>query len=559
MRQQWGAAFLALIVPATALSLRAQGSVGYLVGTVRDSVTRAPIAGAVVSLLDAGGTVSVRRLSNERGEYRISLGASDDHLRVIRIGFEPHDLVIPQRASGDTRLDVTLLALPTMLRRVRVIGNTKCPKRADGPQALGLWEQAQDGLLATVVARQQNPAAVVRLVFERLFLGNTDQVRALRVRVDSSVDTISFTAARSARDFVLNGFEHDSADRRTSFGPDAIVLLSDAFATAYCFRLDSGGVARHDEVGIHFTPAERRRERLDIDGTLWIDTVARELRDVEFRYLGVPASSEPFRPGGRVSFMTMRNGIVVVDAWTIRSVNTVTVQRMGIVGGIFQPTRQTTRSAVELGGQLARATWSDGLRWNASLGALRARAITANGRPAANTRVGLEGTPYSGVADSNGIVTIRDLLPGPYAVWIAEPRLDTLHVAFPSPLLFSVVADSTAEGTFEVPTLESFATGACVVAHQAVDDSASVIGRVMTADGSPVASAQVTFTARAGGVDRRHSESIVTGADGFFESCVGWHANDLVVVRVSRKGAKDVEATNVFESHIAVVRVNVDP
>jgi Carboxypeptidase regulatory-like domain len=559
MRHQPWAAFLALAISAMALPAHAQVPTAYLVGAVRDSVAHIAVAGAVVSVLDAAGTVSARRLSNERGEYRIPLRAGDTHVRVIRIGFEPRDLAVPPRASGDVRLDVTLLALSTMMRRVRILGNTSCPSRTDAPQALGLWEQAQDGLLATVVARQQNPAAVVRLISERVFNGNTDQVRTLRVRVDSSVDTISFVAARSAQDFVRHGFEHDSANRRTYFGPDAIVLLSDAFATSYCFRVDSGGAERRRQVGIHFAPAVRRRDRLDIDGTLWIDTVARELRDVEFRYLGVPDANEQFKPGGRVSFMTMRNGIVLVDGWTIRSVNTVTVERMGIVGGIFQPTRQTTRSAVELGGQLARASWPDGLHWNASLGALRAHATRGDGTPAVNLRVTLEGTPYAGITDSSGIVMIRDLLPGPYAVQIADPRLDTLQVTFPSPLLFRARADTVTEGSFAVPTLESFAKNACVAANQMVDDSASVLGRVMTTDGKPVRDALVTFTSRAHGVDRHHPESVVTGADGFFESCVGWHPTDKIVLRVSRDGAKDVEVVDAFDARIAVVRINIDP
>lgn len=549
-------AVLSLLAPGRGSLLWAQAPTSLLAGTVRDSVTRAPVAGAVVSLLNAGGTVLARQLSDEHGEYRIPLRAGDERVRVIRIGFEPRDLTVP---SGTEHLDIRILALPTMMRQVRVVGNTKCPDRAGAPQALGLWEQAQDGLLATVVARQQNPAAVVRLVFERVFYGNTDELRTLLVRMDSSLDTISFVAARSAQDFARHGFEHDSANRRAYFGPDATVLLSDAFATSYCFRVDSGGIARRQQVGIHFAPAVRRRDRLDIDGTLWIDTIARELRDVEFKYIGVPTANEQFRPGGRVSFRTMRSGIVLVDAWTIRSVNSVTVERMGITGGIFQPTIQTTRSAVEIGGQLARATWQDGLRWQASLGALRARALTTDGQSAVGTRVSLEGTPYHGLVDSTGVVLIRDLLPGPYEVQIAEPRLDTLHVAYPSPLVFRAVADSITHGALVVPTLASYVANACIAARQTVDDSAYVLGRVMTADDKPVADARITFIARAGGIDRRHPESVVTGPDGFFESCAGWHTNDEVMLHVSRDGAKDVDVTERFASHVAIVRVDIDP
>ncbi len=558
MRNQLAAVVLALVVPRIA-SLCAQVPSAYLVGTVRDSVTRVPVAGAVVSLLDAGGTVSTRRLSNERGEYRIPLGVGDDRVRVIRIGFEARDLTVPLRASGGARLDISLIALPTMMRSVRVVANASCPRRADAPETLGLWEQAQAGLLATVVARQQNPAAIVRLLSELILDDNSARVRTFRVRVDSSVDTISFVAARSARDFALHGFQYDSAGRRTYFGPDAIVLLSDAFAASYCFRIDSGGIERPNQAGIHFAPVSRRRDRVDIDGTLWIDTVSRQLRDVEFRYLGLAAASEELNPGGRVSFMTMQNGIVLVDSWMIRSVNTRTDSGMGLLNGVFQPLRRTTLFAVELGGQLARASWPDGTHWKAPLGAFRARAVSPAGKLAVGTRVSLEGTPYSGIVDSTGTVTIPDLLPGPYSVQIADPRIDTLHLAFPTPLKFIAVADSIADATLTVPTLESLVTEACKKFEQSARDSVYVFGRVMTADGTPVANAKVTFRARRLGAVIRHPENVVTEADGIFESCDGWRMDDQIVLLVSRPGKKDIEVTRTFDSRVAVVRVDVVP
>ena len=76
------AAFLALVIAAIAAPLCAQVPAAYLAGTVRDSATHAPVAGAVVSMLGAGGTISARRLSNARGEYRLP-GPGVDHDTVI--------------------------------------------------------------------------------------------------------------------------------------------------------------------------------------------------------------------------------------------------------------------------------------------------------------------------------------------------------------------------------------------------------------------------------------------------------------------------------------------
>ena len=58
-------------------------------GTVSDSVSHQPISGAVVMLLDAGGTVLDRNITGERGEYSVTLRGGTRSLRAVRIGFQP--------------------------------------------------------------------------------------------------------------------------------------------------------------------------------------------------------------------------------------------------------------------------------------------------------------------------------------------------------------------------------------------------------------------------------------------------------------------------------------
>ena len=48
--------------------------------------------------------------------------------------------------------------LPNLIQAVHVIANSRCRVRKDRAEALGLWEQARAGLLATIVAREENPA-----------------------------------------------------------------------------------------------------------------------------------------------------------------------------------------------------------------------------------------------------------------------------------------------------------------------------------------------------------------------------------------------------------------
>ena len=178
------------LLAAAAAACGAQG----LTGVVRDSATRQPIAGAVLTIRDSAGTALMRRLTNARGEYGVDAVAGGRTIRVVRIGYEPRDVPVPPRAEPGARLEIVLLALPSMLRPIRVVANSQCPIRKDAGVAMGLWEQARAGLLANVVAREQNPASIFRLLSLQAMDGNSDRIETMRVRADSSVDTISFVA-----------------------------------------------------------------------------------------------------------------------------------------------------------------------------------------------------------------------------------------------------------------------------------------------------------------------------------------------------------------------------
>jgi hypothetical protein len=583
-----GAARALLLVCAAAVSAGAQD----LSGVVRDSVTHRPIAGAVVTPRDSTGAALISQLSNERGEYRVASLGGARSLRIVRIGFEPRELTLPSGIEPGSRVDITLLALPSLLRPIRVVTNSRCPVRKDAAMSTGLWEQARAGLLATVVARERTPASIVRLLSQQVMDGNSDRVELMLVRKDSSVDTISFAASRTAREFVRSGFRHDSADRRMTYGPDALVLLSDDFAAAYCFHLADGGRARANQVGIHFSPAVQLSDRTDIDGTLWVDTVARELRDVDFTYVGVPRSFEAFRPGGLVSFRAMPNGVVLVDRWSIRSVGaavdtvleTVWDANAGGAGGFIgggrggrgrggsvrrdpvggtvvqQSLRERLYSSVT-SGELARATWPDGQIWTAPLGRLRAQVFTSDGQPGAGALVSLVGTPYFGNADSRGILEITGLLPGPYELrTIVDPRLAEMGIASGRTMPIVAVRDSTVSTTLAAPTAENFATERCAQVPRRPADSVFVLGQVVTADGRPVVDAKLTFaTMDDGDVPRWHREKASTSREGVFLSCLGWKIGDVMRVRVNQTAGADVDVTRTVDSKLLLVRIALKP
>jgi hypothetical protein len=540
-----------------------------LAGTVRDSVSRRPMPGVVVILLDSAGATVARRLTNERGEYLVVLRDAMRSARFVRIGFRPEEVPIPPRAESLARLDVTMFALPSMMQLVRVVANSRCSVRRDRAAAMGLWEQAREGLLATIVARESNPAMLHRLGFERVMDGNSDRIESMRVRGDSA-DTAAttFFAAHTAQDLVRYGFSTDSTSAGTFFGPDADVLLNDYFAGAYCFELSSGSHERPNQVGLRFVPSEHRRGRIDIDGTLWIDTLARALKDIEFKYVGMSEGAARFRPGGRISFRAMPNGVVLIDRWSLRLVS---AQPDTIVNtqGILEA--RNWLYADETGGELASAAWPDGLAWKAPLGALRIQAINHEGRPAVGSVVALAATHYFGIADSKGLVEIKNLLPGPYAVRIIDPQVAELGIGLPTSLKFVAARDTTSLARLLVPTAKQFAVERCMTAGQKVNHNTStggtfaVLGRVVTPQGEPVSGAKVSVATRMM-LPQGDGSNLLwlkdfwkTGSDGLFQSCHNWDLQNEIVIRVHRYGAEDVLVDGQFKSDLLVVRIPVPP
>src|SRR5690349_15997847 len=145
-------AALLLLATAAIRALPAQ----ILRGTVRDSASNAPIPGAVLVLLDSSGASLGRNITNERGQYTIALHPAMRRVQVLRIGFRPRTVRIPDAVDGVAQLDLALPVIPRLLESFSVIDQPNCPRREGRPQAFALWEQARAALLAVVVARDAN-------------------------------------------------------------------------------------------------------------------------------------------------------------------------------------------------------------------------------------------------------------------------------------------------------------------------------------------------------------------------------------------------------------------
>jgi len=549
---------VAAVLVVTALCAR-RVAAQELRGNVRDSVSHQPIAGAVLMLLDSSGVVLGRRITDETGHYVIALPGTARWARMVRIGFQPREMRVPARTGDVIPLDVTMVPVSTMLATVRIRDESRCSRRNDRAAALGLWEQVRAGLLATVVARETNTASIHRLGFARNFDGASDRVTRFLVNADSAVGvTKSFNAAHSAEAFVKSGFATDSGGVETLFAPDADVLLDDAFASAYCFQLAAPVPTRANQVGLEFEPSGHARGRVDIDGTLWVDTAARALCDIEYRYLGLEGRTDAYHPGGRISFLEMQNGSVMIDRWVIRGV----AEESDAFIDVGRPRSRDRLFVTETGGELESARWPDGRMWHASLGTLHGSAATISGKAAAGTVIALPGTHYRATTDSAGDAVITDLLPGPYSVEIVDPRLAPIGLWIPAQVSFLAARDSTVRETLKIPSAEDWVISKCMSVRQwEVGDSVFILGRVLTTSGRPVADTKVNFAIQvSSGLWGMINNFFTTGTNGVFQSCSDRYTLGAPV-RISARpdGMKPVQQTQQLDTKLTIVVIRVPP
>ena len=489
-------------------------------GVVVDSATRAPIPGAVVTTMDSIGRVGRRSLTNERGTYFVTAPAEARRLRIVRLGFRPVDVRIPTGRDSVTQIDVRMTRIPYQLQPVTVTSNGTCPRRLDRAAALALLEQARAGLLASVVARSERPAQMKRLMIDRRMDGTSDRIARHRVRVENVPSTVAaFAAARTGADFVTEGFAADGNDGATFHAPDADVLLDDGFANGYCFHIMDRNRSRPNQVGLGFRAANRKRGRIDVDGALWIDTVARALVDIQFAYVGMDPRLNRFDPGGRVEFRAMPNGAVLIDRWMLRLVGVE--QDSPQFGTPAQLTRgaswENALVVAESGGELARVVWPDGFTWVADLGTLSLTVTDNRGVPRVNTTVRLDDTNYEATSDSLGHLEIVDLAPGPYSAHIADKRLEPIGLTLKTPLSFVAARSVTSRLTVKAMTAEDLVGDLCrrdrkvavYIPRVPFDTMAWVIGRVTAPNHKPIS--DIRLVAKLGWFD--------TGTDGLFVFC----------------------------------------
>jgi hypothetical protein len=423
------AALAGLLVLVTfPLSLRAQ----VVRGRVTQETTAAPVVGALVELLfaDSAEGRAAAALSGPTGAFELRAPAAGRYrISAKRIGVRRYAGPPFALGTGETRSESIVLA-PVQFRlpEVVVTANALCAVNPrESARVAALWDEARTALDATQISLRD------RLFFAEVtrYVRDLDP-KTLRVldETESNVRglvTSPFNAL-PADSLAAHGYWQAAADGSvTYYGPDASVLLSDAFMGDHCFRPVEGRGARSGLVGLAFAPVAGRTVP-DIAGTLWLDARSYELQLVDFSYDRLGPGLDSAAIGGELHFAHLPSGAWLVRRWYLR---------VPLKGRSEQPLttegsapwillRSTEYRLREEGGTVTTDAMRAPVKPASIAGVVRDSSGT---RPLAGARVELGGTARSTRTDARGHFMIDGLTPGAVALAVRTDAYDALGLA----------------------------------------------------------------------------------------------------------------------------------
>ncbi len=246
------------------------------------------------------------------------LDAGVFRLRAERIGFENSrsdeiTLLANQTVNEELMASSSAIVLPLLA----VESETECRVRPEeGYATYVLWEEARKALQVTehTAAGYRFDAVMyqrhVNLWGEALEQGDTQFVSMAGRHPFRSVPI---------EELEEQGFARKAEEGTYYYGPDAEVLLSDGFLDSHCFRYRTAGDV---VVGLAFEPVRKVRDRVDVEGVLWLDRETSHLRTLEFSYTGVARPTHLGTgpgPYGQMVFDQLPSGGWIVREWWIRT------------------------------------------------------------------------------------------------------------------------------------------------------------------------------------------------------------------------------------------------
>jgi hypothetical protein len=398
-----------LLLPLAATTPRAQEAFG----TLRSETLGTPLPGVLITVTLAHTDSTIARVTtNARGSYRVSTGTEPVIVRALRIGQQPVELGrVTLRAGERRQLDRSLPDRPVQLAATNTRVDARCRQDpVDGSRVAQLFADARTALWQTRLRADSTPAqSVVQQIVQRYDTRERPAGPPL-VLVDTMATLLPFRSP-PVDTLLARGFRELHADNGMTWSaPDAELLTSDRFLTAYCLQLADDDPDDPTAIGVRFEPARARRDAVQVRGTLWLDRRTFELRRITYGYRGIEPALARATPGGVIEYTALPGGIRFVSEWSIRMPVVAQVTRLANNRPILD---FVTVSGIQLTrGHVASLSSGDRLMFTSGLAIGAAGAVDSASRALVSQLLTIRDSAKcsAATADSLGVVagTLRD-------------------------------------------------------------------------------------------------------------------------------------------------------
>ena len=297
---------------------RVPAAARYFHGTLRTAARGAPVAAAIVTLIDTSRTIQAKARSDEHGRFVLrTTDAGLVSLRVQRIGVRPFESA-PFWLRRDTTAVIALDELPAVaLPMVLSTAMSACHRQSvTAETAWNLWEDVRTALIAMSITYSEQRSRFTLVQVKRIY--DTPRMAMRDIVVLERTLTAQQPWTSLSPDILSRrGYVRFADDRLTFAAPDLDVLLSRTFENTHCFQ--PGLLHDGPMVGLSFAPASTLQNHTDIAGTFWVDTVSHELRRLTFRYTGLPFALDDSTGVSTVNFAKLSAQDWFIASWTIRA------------------------------------------------------------------------------------------------------------------------------------------------------------------------------------------------------------------------------------------------
>ena len=511
-----------------------------------------PLAGVLVSELDAGGASGVPVLSTAGGIATLNLhGVNSVRLLVRRIGFTPMTvgpITVPRNPSGPIVVTITRFT-PVTLSAIRVTTQPSCSANVGSPAAgaRDAWAAVRTALEASRLTRSQRLVKTAAVTFERWIPlgGSPGRTDTTGRGMSGERPFVSPSESALERDGYFKRHDDGSA---SFYGPDEDVLLSDGFVRHHCIFVSS---ARRDStptlVALAFLPRDNDRVP-DIRGFIWVDSVTSELKQIQFEYVRVPLPVATDSLGGSVEFAHLVSGGWIVSDWTLR------IPHFATRAGDDFSQHQVLDAHVEVGGRatpIQDAVIPDRTLLRRISGVVY---DSLTGRPVAGATVHLSDLDKDRTTDSIGHFEFDSLPAGTHSILIDYPTYDALGVSSLGARVDLTPALLT-NVWFAVPAFETMWRQFCPHAPPQGPDARIVFGSMRADDGSGLRVDGATVTWRGIGEAAASRGQVQSDSSGAYAICGVINEARIVVSASSTEGAS--RDTTVHLSSVRIARLDL--